>query len=154
MRNIVPSLWFSDGNCDEAIRYYMSIFPNSAIQTIVYYPNEKLDEHFAGMQDKILQAEFTLNGQSFTAIDGGPMFRFNEALSLLIECQDQAEIDYYWEKLSHDPEAEACGWVRDRFGLSWQITPINMMDLLQTDAQIQAMMQMKKIIISELEALS
>lgn len=151
MRKIVPSLWFGNNNCEEAINYYVSVFPNSEIQKVVKYPDENLDEHFTGMSDKILTAEFTLNGQKYIALDGGPYFHFNEAISLTIECEDQDEIDYFWDKLSHVKEAEQCGWAKDKFGLSWQIVPYNMGELVHTDAQIQAMMAMKKIVIKELE---
>ena len=152
MKNIVPSLWFGDNNCEEAVNYYTSVFPNSEIMTVERYPDENLDEHFAGMSGKIITIEFTLNGQRFTALDGGPSFHFSEAISLIIECDDQDEIDYFWGKLSHVKESEQCGWVKDKFGLSWQIVPYNMGELLKTDTQIQAMMQMKKIIIAELES--
>lgn len=152
MNKIVPSLWFADNNCEEAIHYYLDVFPNSTLDEVTYYPDAKLDAHFEGMQGKILTAVFHLNGQKFIALDGGPSFRFNEAISFTIECADQAEIDYYWEKLSHVPDAEQCGWAKDRFGISWQIVPQNMSELTQTPAQIQAMMGMKKIDIAALEA--
>lgn len=151
MRNIVPFLWFADNNAEEAIQYYCSVFPDSRIRSVTRYPDEKLDEHFTGMAGKVLTAEFELNGQRFMALDGGPVFRFSEAVSLLVECEDQKEIDYYWERLSHSPENEQCGWCKDRFGLSWQIIPKDMGKLLESDAAVQAMMQMKKIDISELE---
>ena len=151
MKQIVPSLWFADNNCEEAVNYYMTVFPNSEILEMVNYPNEELDPNFAGMSDNLLNARFTLNGQTFQGIDGGPYFRINEAISFSIECTSQEEIDWYWSKLSHVPEAEQCGWCKDRFGLSWQIVPYNMGELLQTDEQIQAMMAMKKISIEELE---
>lgn len=148
---ITPCLWFADNNCDEAVRYYVEVFPNSAIDEMVYYPDESLDEHFEGMHGKVLTAMFRLNGQKFMALDGGPVFRLSEAVSFMIECADQKEIDYYWEKLSHVPEAEQCGWVKDRFGLSWQIVPKNMGELMETENQIKAMMGMKKIVIDELK---
>ncbi|MEN6570707.1 MAG: VOC family protein [Anaerolineaceae bacterium] len=151
MKKIVPSLWFGDNNCEEAIRYYVSVFPNSQILHIERYPDESLDEHFRGMSGKVITAEFMLNGQKFLALDGGPIFHFNEAISMMVECDDQKEIDYYWEKLSHVPESEQCGWVKDKFGLSWQIVPYNMGELIKTDAQMQCMMKMKKIVIKELE---
>lgn len=151
MRKIVPCLWFAENNCEEAIRYYISVFPNSQILHIERYPDESLDEHFIGMSGKVITAEFALNDQNFIALDGGPVFHFTEAISMIVECEDQKEIDYYWEKLSHVPEAEQCGWTKDRFGLSWQIVPINMGELIRTDAQIQSMMKMKKIVIKELE---
>ncbi|MGO4936738.1 VOC family protein [Fundicoccus sp. Sow4_H7] len=150
MKSIIPSLWFSDNNCEEAIHYYVSVFPNSTVDSIAYYPDESLDEHFANMANKVITAEFTLNNQRFIGLDGGPTFRFNEAISFTIECANQAEIDYYWDKLSHVAEAEQCGWVKDKFGLSWQIIPDNLGELLTTDSKIQAMMTMKKIIIDDL----
>lgn len=151
MKQIIPSLWFGDNNCEEAIQYYMSVFPNSEILHIERYPDESLDNHFAGMSGKIITAEFTLNGQKFSALDGGPYYHFNEAISMTIECEDQKEIDYYWDRLSYVKEAEQCGWVKDKFGLSWQIVPYNMGELIKTEAQLQLMMKMKKIIIKELE---
>ena len=151
MEKIVPCLWFGDNNCEEAINYYITVFPNSSIDELAKYPDESLNENFVGMSGKILTAVFSLNGQKFIALDGGPYFHFSEAISFMIECKDQDEIDYYWEKLSHVPESEQCGWVKDRFGLSWQIVPANMKDLMMTDKQIQAMMSMKKIIIKDLE---
>ncbi len=153
MKKIVPSLWFGDNNCEEAINYYVSVFPNSEVLNINRYPSEELDEHFEGMGGKVLTAVFSLNGLKFLALDGGPYFHFNEAISMTIECENQDEIDYYWEKLSHVEEAEQCGWAKDRFGLSWQIVPYNMGELIENDKQIQAMMKMKKIDISELENL-
>lgn len=102
---------------------------------------------------KVLTAVFSLNGLKFLALDGGPYFHFNEAISMTMECENQDEIDYYWEKLSHVDEAEPCGWAKDRFGLSWQIVPYNRGDLIENDKQIQAMMKMKKIDISEIENL-
>jgi predicted 3-demethylubiquinone-9 3-methyltransferase (glyoxalase superfamily) len=153
MHNIVPCLWFADNNCEEAIQYYTQVFDDSKIESIDYYPDESLDEHFANMKGKVITAVFYLNNQKFIALDGGPYFRFNEAVSFTIECQDQDEIDYYWDKLSHVKEAEQCGWVKDKFGLSWQIVPYNMSQLLTTDEQIKAMMKMKKIDIEALNLL-
>lgn len=154
MNKIVPSLWFGDNNCEEAVNYYVTVFPNSQIHFIQYYPKKELSEHFEGMAGKVITAEFSLDGQKFIGLDGGPVFKFSEAISFTIECADQATIDYYWEKLSHVPSAEQCGWVKDRFGLSWQIVPENIGRLQQTDAQIQALMGMKKIIIADLETAS
>ena len=151
MAGIVPFLWFADNNAKEAVDYYCEVFPDSGITHIERYPDESLDPHFEGMAGKVLTAEFTLRSQRFMAIDGGPYFRFNEAISLLVECANQAEIDYFWGKLSHSPEHEQCGWCRDRFGLSWQIVPRDMGRLMQTEAAVTAMMGMKKIVISELE---
>lgn len=150
MLNIVPSLWFADNNCEEAINYYIKVFPNSRIESIQYYPNEDLDEHFVGMSGKIITAIFYLNNQKFLALDGGPIFRFSNAVSFTIECKDQEELDYYSNNLSSNPEAEQCGWVIDKFGLSWQIVPSNMDELLQNDKQMSAMLAMKRINIQEL----
>jgi len=94
MKSIVPSLWFADNNCEEAINYYVNVFPSSYIKSITRYADESLNEHFIGMPGKIITAEFTLNEQKFIAFDGGPYFRFNEAISMTIECEDQKEIDY------------------------------------------------------------
>jgi len=152
MTKIVPSLWFADNNCEAAINYYVDVFPNASIDSITRYPDSQLDDHFTGMTGKVLTAVFTLNGQKFTALDGDPVFRINEAVSFTIECADQTEIDYYWDKLSHVPEAEQCGWVKDQFGVSWQIVPENMAELTQTPGQLQAMMKMKKIDIAALIA--
>lgn len=151
MNKIVPSLWFADNNCETAINYYVTVFPNSTIESITYYPDSTLDQHFEGMTGKVLTAIFNLDGQRFMALDGGPSFRINEAISFTIECADQQEIDYYWERLSHVPEAEQCGWAKDQFGVSWQIVPKQMAELTQTPAQIQAMLQMGKINIEALE---
>lgn len=147
---IQPCLWF-DHQAREAMEYYVSVFPNSRIDSIEEYPDESLDEHFAGMTGRVLSGRFTLNGVAFTCLDGGPVFRFNESISFVVACADQAEIDDYWSKLSHDPESEQCGWCKDRFGLSWQVVPANMGELTRRPEQIQVMMRQKKIVIAELE---
>lgn len=150
---IRPFLWF-DGDAREAMEYYCDVFPDSRIDRVDEYPDESIDEHFQGMGGKVINGEFTLAGVRFGCLDGGPAFRFSEAISFAIECADQEEIDYYWGRLSHVPEAEQCGWCKDRFGVSWQIVPAKMHALLNTPAQVQAMMGMKKIDIAELEALT
>jgi len=132
------------------MEYYVSVFPNSRIISIDEYPDEQLDEHFSGMSGKVLNGRFTLNGVDFVCLDGGPTFRFNEAISFVVQCADQAEIDQYWSKLSHVPEAEQCGWCKDRFGVSWQIIPRNMDELTRRPEQIQVMMRQKKVVIREL----
>ena len=152
MADVTPiqaCLWFDD-NAREAMAYYVEVFPDSRINRIDEYPDDSLDENFQGMSGKVLNGQFTLNGVDFTCLDGGPIFRFNESISFIVSCADQAEIDYYWSKLSHVPESEQCGWCKDRFGLSWQVIPANMGELTRTPAQIQVMMQQKKIVISEL----
>lgn len=157
MNKITPSLWFNN-NAEEAMNYYVSVFKNSKIIRIDRYPDESLDEHFKGMSGKVINGEFELDGQRFICLDGGPIFTFNEAISFTVNCEDQAEVDYYWEKLSAVPEAEQCGWCKDKFGLSWQIIPKRMGELLsdpnteKANRATQAMMKMHKIDIAELEA--
>ncbi|HSX07120.1 MAG TPA: VOC family protein [Candidatus Saccharimonadia bacterium] len=157
MQKITPSLWF-DNNCEEAINYYTSVFKNSKIISIKHYPEGIAEGPMAGMGGKVLTGIFELNGQRFMALDGGPIFKFNESVSFQVECEDQEEVDYFWDKLSAVPESEQCGWVKDKFGLSWQIIPKQMGDLLNDpDAEkagrvLQAMLQMKKIVIADLEA--
>lgn len=147
---IQPCLWFTD-NAHEAMEYYVGVFPNSHVGEIVEYPDEAIDEHFTGMTGKVLNGQFTLNGVDFVCLDGGPTFIFNEAISFVVSCADQAEIDHYWSALSHVPESEQCGWCKDRFGVSWQIIPANMGELTRRPEQIAVMMQQHKIVIAELE---
>lgn len=147
---IQPCLWF-DSQAREAMEYYVSVFPDSRIDRIDEYPDESLDEHFAGMAGKVINGRFTLNGVDFTCLDGGPLFTFNESISFIVSCADQAEIDHYWAKLSHVPDAEQCGWCKDRFGVSWQVIPANMGELTQRPEQVQVMMRQKKVVIAELE---
>ena len=156
MHKITPSLWFNM-NAEEAMNYYVSVFKNSRIISIDKYPDESLDEHFKGMSGKVINGEFELDGQHFTCLDGGPEFTFNEAISFTVTCEDQAEVDYFWEKLSAVPEAEQCGWCKDKFGVSWQIIPKRMGELLsdpdkeRSGRAMQAMMKMHKIDVAELE---
>ena len=163
MQKIVPCLWF-DKEAEEAIEFYISIFnsaphiaKNSKIVSIERYPEEPLDIPVKGMEGKILTAIFELNEQRFMALDGGPLFKFTEATSFDVECADQEEVDYFWEKLSAVPEAEQCGWLKDKYGLSWQIIPKRMGELLSDQDKIkarrvmEAMLKMKKIIIKDLE---
>lgn len=151
VQKVTPFLWFNT-EAEEAMNYYVSIFPNSSISHIERYPDESLDEHFVGMSGKVITGVFQLAGQRFMCLDGGPEFVFNEAISFHVSCKDQAEIEYYWSKLSHSPEAEQCGWCKDKFGVSWQIVPERMSELIKTPNQIQTMMHMKKIVIADLEA--
>jgi predicted 3-demethylubiquinone-9 3-methyltransferase (glyoxalase superfamily) len=162
-QKITPSLWF-DTNTEEAINYYVEVFngspakrAGSRIVSIQRYEKGMETPGMPDMEGKILTAVFELAGQRFMALDGGPYFTFNEAISLLIDCEDQAEVDYFWERLSAVPEAEQCGWVKDRFGLSWQIIPRRMTELLGHEdrtkalAATNAMLKMKKIDVAELE---
>lgn len=147
---ISPFLWFND-NAREAMEYYCQVFPDSRIEEVQEYPDESIDPHFAGMGGKVITAWFTLGGRRFGCPDGGQQFTFNEAISFTVACEDQAEIDRYWEALSHVPEAEQCGWCKDRFGVSWQIVPANMSELMSGPEQAKALMAMKKIVIDELK---
>lgn len=150
-QKITPNLWF-DGNAKEAVEYYVSVFPGSKILSTVYYPTsseEGLADFQKNMAGKELLIEFELKGQRFAAINAGPEFKFNEAVSFAITCKDQEEIDYYWEKLSAIPESEQCGWCKDRFGLSWQVVPQQMDELMKRPNAYAHMMQMKKIIIAD-----
>lgn len=152
IQKITPSLWFNN-NAEEAMNYYVNMFKNSRIISIETYPDESLDEHFKGMSGKVINGQFELDGVRFVCLDGGPMFTFNEAVSFTVTCKDQTEIDYFWEKLSHVPASEQCGWCKDKFGVSWQIVPENMSELLaRGPAAVQTLMQQKKIVIAELEA--
>jgi len=152
MHKIIPFLWF-DNNAEDAIHFYMSVFKNSKIISINRYG----DNAPPGMQGKVLTAVFELEGQPFMALDGGPQFKFNEAISLFVSCDTQAEVDELWDKLSAYPEAEQCGWLKDKYGLSWQIIPKALGELMsQPDPEkagrvMNAMLQMKKIDIETLK---
>ena len=122
VRNITPSLWF-DNNSEEAMNYYVSVFPNSKIEMIRRYPEGVTEGPMEGMGGKVLTGIFELNGQRFMALDGGPIFKFNEAVSFYVECETQEEIDHYWSKLSTVPEAEQCGWCKDQFGCHGRSRP-------------------------------
>jgi predicted 3-demethylubiquinone-9 3-methyltransferase (glyoxalase superfamily) len=156
MQKITPFLWF-DRNCEEALNFYTSIFENSKIVTIKRYPDGVKEGPMAGMDGKVLTAVFELNGQRFMALDGGPTFKPNEAVSFLVECKDQTEIDYFWNKFIEAGGKESvCGWLKDKYGFSWQIVPDMSKYFLSSDKDkneraFQAMMKMKKIIIADLE---
>lgn len=151
-QKITPNLWF-DGNAKLAVEYYVSVFPGSKLLSTEYYPNsadEGLADFQKNMAGKELAIEFELSGMHFTAINAGPEFKFTEAVSFAIACEDQNEIDHYWEKLSTVPESEQCGWCKDQFGLSWQVVPKNMGELMQRPNAFTHMMQMKKLVIADL----
>jgi len=153
IQKISPFLWF-DNNCEEAVNFYTSIFPNSQILSMQKYPDNVDDPHMKGMEGKIITAIFELCGQRFMALDGGPIFKFNESISFFVECADQEEVDFYWNKLSAVPEAEQCGWLKDKFGVSWQIVPKQLGELMGKDTTgnvMKAMLGMKKIVIADLE---
>ena len=150
-QKITPNLWFN-GNAKEAVDYYVSVFPRSKLVTTAYYPSsaeEGLADFQIDLAGKELSIEFELDGHRFVAINAGPEFTFSEAISFAVACDDQAEIDYYWEKLSSDSAAEQCGWCKDRFGLSWQIVPKNIEELMQKPGAYARMMEMKKFVIED-----
>lgn len=155
---ISPCLWFDD-QAEEAARFYVSVFPEGRIGAIHRYPavGQEIHGRAAG---SVMTVEFTLGGLPFLALNGGPLFKFNEAISLQVLCGTQEEIDYYWEKLGEggDPKARQCGWLKDRFGLSWQVVPRGMEKMYRdhragsTERVFAAMMQMKKLDIAALKA--
>ena len=154
---IAPCLWF-DNQAEEAARFYTGIFRKSRIRTITRYGTAGYETHHKS-PGSVMTVEFELDGQQFTALNGGPEFKFNEALSLQIFCANQDEIDYYWDKLSAggDPQAQVCGWLKDRYGLSWQVVPANMEELFKDEESpgakraMEAMLKMKKIDIAALK---
>ena len=148
MQKIVPNLWFSR-NAQEAVEYYLSVFKESKIINTVYYPTEGLEDFQKEFAGKVLTIEFELFRQSFVAINAGDEFKFSEAVSFTVLCKDQQEIDYYWSKLSAVPESEQCGWCKDKYGLSWQINPENMEELMKKPQAFPIMLKQKKIIIAE-----
>lgn len=148
MRDITPSLWF-DHNAKEAVEFYISVFPDGELISTSYYPTEGLADFQQEYAGKELTLEFELRGQRFIAINAGSEFKFNESVSFIIACKDQDEIDYYWEKLSAVPKSEVCGWCKDKYGLSWQVTPANIEELLKKPGAFANMMKMKKIIIAD-----
>ena len=151
MPAITTSLWF-DNNLEEAAEFYTSVFPNSSIEEL-----HRSADAGSGDPGDVLYGVFVLDGTRFLAINGGPHFQFSEAVSFMIGCKDQDEVDYYWDRLVEGGEESQCGWLKDRFGLSWQVTPDRLFEL-QSDpdparaaAANKAMMGMRKIIIAELE---
>lgn len=151
VQKITPNLWF-DGNAKEAVDYYVSVFPDGRIISTEHYPNsteEGLADFQQDLAGKVLTVEFELCGVRFVAINAGPEFKFNEAVSFSVACKDQEEIDYYWSKLSAVPESEQCGWCKDKFGLSWQIVPENMGELMSKPDAFKTLMQQHKIVIAE-----
>ncbi len=148
MKTITPNLWF-DGNAQQAVDFYISVFPDSKIIETSYYPKEGLLDFQQSLAGKELSIEFEMSGNRFIAINAGPEFAFNESVSFMIPCKDQEEIDYYWSKLSAVPESEQCGWCKDQFGLSWQVVPQNMSELMKRPDAFASMMNMKKLVIAD-----
>jgi predicted 3-demethylubiquinone-9 3-methyltransferase (glyoxalase superfamily) len=150
-KKITPFLWF-DTNAEEAAKFYTSVFKNSSIDVITHYGD-------TGPMPKgmVMTVGFTLDGEVFTALNAGPIFKFNEAISFVVHCDNQEEVDYYWSKLTEGGNEVECGWLKDKFGLSWQIVPKRFFELIDTDNAAQrdhvmaAMMKMKKFNIQALE---
>ena len=157
MQKITPFLWF-DGQAEDAANFYTSVFKNSKICRIFRYTKEAAEKtgHPVG---SVLTIEFEIGGQKFVALNGGPLFKFNESVSFVINCEAQEEVDYFWGKLTADGgEESACGWLKDKFGLSWQVTPTVLIDMLhdkdpeKAERVMNAMLEMQKIEISRLKA--
>jgi predicted 3-demethylubiquinone-9 3-methyltransferase (glyoxalase superfamily) len=151
-QKVIPCLWF-DKQAEEAAEFYVSLLPDSRVDAVIHSPGD----YPSGKKGDVLLVEFTLAGSRYTALNGGPIFKFNEAVSLQIDCEDQAEVDRLTNALSAVPEAEQCGWVKDRYGLSWQIVPYAMTRLLADPDEgvrkrvFDAMMKMKRLNVAELE---
>ncbi len=143
---ITPFLWF-DANAEEAVEFYCGIFKNSRKLSEL----RSSAETPSGPKGMILTISFELDGQPFTALNGGPNYKFNEAVSFVVRCDTQDEVDYYWQKLTAGGSEIACGWLKDKFGLSWQIVPARLPELIQHPKAMQAMMKMKKIDLAALE---
>jgi predicted 3-demethylubiquinone-9 3-methyltransferase (glyoxalase superfamily) len=157
MKKITPFLWFHD-QAEEAVKFYTSIFKNSKVGRVLRY-DEQSAKAAGGTVGSVLTIEFEIEGQKFVALNGGPQFKFNESVSFVVNCKTQDEVDYFWGKLTADGGQEsACGWLKDKFGLSWQITPIVLIDMLhdknadKAERVMKAMLEMQKIDISKLKA--
>ena len=148
---ITPFLWF-DKNAEEAVEFYLSVFKNS--RRLNEVRNTASDDPRMVPKGHILTIAFELDGQKFTALNGGPHFKFTEAISFVVRCDSQEDVDYYWEKLSAGGIEGQCGWLRDKFGLSWQVVPARIGELLQHPKAMESMMKMKKLVIAELEVTS
>ena len=157
MQKITPFLWFDD-QAEEAVKFYTSIFKNSKVGRVLRY-DEQSAKAAGGTVGSVLTIEFEIEGQKFVALNGGPQFKFNESISFVVNCETQKEVDYFWEKLTADGGEESqCGWLRDKFGVSWQVTPTVLIDMLhdkdagKSERVMKAMLQMQKIDTEKLKA--
>jgi predicted 3-demethylubiquinone-9 3-methyltransferase (glyoxalase superfamily) len=158
MRKITPFLWF-DHQAEEAVKFYTSVFKNSKTGRILRYGEEAAKVSESGRPPgSVLTIEFEIEGQKFVALNGGPQFKFNESISFVVNCETQQEVDYYWQKFTADGGQEsACGWLKDKFGVSWQITPTVLIDMLhdkdseKSERVMHAMLQMQKIDMATLK---
>ncbi len=154
---ITPNLWF-DNEAEEAVRFYTSIFKDSKIGRISRYTKDGFEFH-QKPEGSVMTIEFIIEGQEFVALNGGPIFKFNEAVSFIINCENQEEIDYYWDKLTEggDEKAQVCGWLKDKFGVSWQVAPTVLNDMIldpdpaKVSRVLQVMFQMRKLDIVPLQ---
>ncbi len=157
MQKITPFLWFDD-QAEEAVKFYTSVFKNSKAGRILRY-GEEAAEKTGRPVGSVLTIEFELEGQKFVALNGGPLFKFNESISFVVNCQTQEEVDHFWEKLTADGGEESqCGWLKDKYGLSWQVVPTVLIDMLhdkdpeKAERVMKAMLQMQKIDVEKLKA--
>ena len=152
-KGITPCLWF-DSQAEEATNFYVSVFKNSGITKVSRYGKEGFEIH-GKAEGSVMTVEFHLDGQTFTALNGGPVFRFNEAVSFQVYCQTQDEIDYYWDKLTEGGMESQCGWLKDKFGVSWQVIPTVLPELLSDPSRSErvnrAFLQMKKLDLEKLK---
>ena len=157
IQKITPCLWFDD-QAEEAVEFYTAIFRNSKIVNVSRYGEAGHEVH-GKPAGTVMTVAFELDGQAFTALNGGPMFKFNEAISFQVNCETQEEVDFYWEKLSEggDEKAQQCGWLKDKYGVSWQVVPIVLLEMIndpdseKSQRAMEAMLQMKKIDIDRLK---
>ena len=158
VHDIVPCLWF-ENQAEDAAKYYTGIFKTGRVTKVTRYSEVGHEAHHRP-PGSVMTVEFEINGKTFTALNGGPEFKFNEAISLQVMCEDQKEVDYYWDKLraGGDPSAQICGWLKDKYGLSWQIIPEEMLKLVEDQTRVNgkrafaAMMKMKKIDLAAIKA--
>ncbi|MES2646782.1 MAG: VOC family protein [Bacteroidota bacterium] len=157
LQKITVNLWF-DSQAEAARDFYVSVFPDGKAGRTAYYGKAGFEIH-GQKEGTVMTAEFSINGQDFVALNGGPHFKFNEAISLIVNCETQEEVDYFWNKLGEggEPKAQMCGWLKDKYGLSWQIVPVQLAELMtsgdteKSGRVMQAMLQMKKLDIKALE---
>ena len=157
MQKIVPNLWF-DQNAEEAVRFYVSVFKNSKMEAISRYGKEGFEIHHMP-EGTVMTMAFEIEGQSFLALNGGPVFKFNEAVSFIVNCKDQKEVDYYWNCLSEggDEASQICGWLKDKYGVSWQVVPQQLGQMLSDKDKAKAgrvmaaLLQMKKLDVTKLQ---
>jgi predicted 3-demethylubiquinone-9 3-methyltransferase (glyoxalase superfamily) len=156
MQKITPFLWF-DSEAEQAAKFYTSIFKQSKILRIARYPDVGQETH-GRRPGSVMTVDFTIEGERFTALNGGPVFKFNESISFLVHCKTQKEVDYYWKKLTAGGKGVACGWLQDKYGVSWQIAPTELLDVWTSKDEgkrervMAAMMQMVKLDIAKLKA--